>query len=134
MQITKKWKQSNIALSTTHIYLLHCTKKKFSNKAFFSKCDQIQRKLGIWSHLLKLSLMENFFFLCSVIYYCKTLNFRCLREFSLDSTRRKFFDIPHSLLFTPLAFIYIFWFWGGSLLESGVYPKNLSFFQIRYYR
>ena len=98
MQITKKWKQCNIALSTTHIYLLHCTKKKFSNKAFFSKCDQIQRKLRIWSHLLKLSLMENFFFLCSVIYYCKTLNFRCLRQFSLDSTRSKFFDIPHSLL------------------------------------
>ena len=29
---------------------------------FFSKCDQIRRKLGIWSHLLKKSLMENFIF------------------------------------------------------------------------
>ena len=30
---------------------------------FFSKCDEIRRKLHIWSHLLKKSLMENFIFL-----------------------------------------------------------------------
>ena len=40
----------------------HSTKKKFSIKGFFSKCDQIRRKLWIWSHLLKKSLMENFNF------------------------------------------------------------------------
>ena len=33
---------------------------KFSIKDFFSKCDQISRKLRIWSHLLKKSFMENF--------------------------------------------------------------------------
>ena len=33
---------------------------------FFIKCDQIRRKLRIWSHLLKKSLMENFIF-CAVI-------------------------------------------------------------------
>ena len=38
---------------------------KFSIKDFFSKCDQIRRELRIWSHLLKKSLMENFFF-CAV--------------------------------------------------------------------
>ena len=32
---------------------------KFSIKDFFSKCDQILRKLRIWSHLLKKFLMEN---------------------------------------------------------------------------
>ena len=37
---------------------------KFSIKDFFSKCDQIRRKLRIWSYLLKKSLMENF---CAVI-------------------------------------------------------------------
>ena len=31
----------------------------------FSKCDQIHKKLRIWSDLLKNSLMENFIFLCS---------------------------------------------------------------------
>ena len=38
---------------------------KFSIKDFLSKCDQVRRKLAIWSHLLKKSLMENFHFLCS---------------------------------------------------------------------
>ena len=37
-------------------------KAKFSIKEFFSKCDQICRKLRIWSHLLKKSLMKNFIF------------------------------------------------------------------------
>ena len=39
---------------------------KFSIKDFFSICNQIQRKLRIWSHLLKNSLMENFTF-CAVL-------------------------------------------------------------------
>ena len=38
---------------------------KFSIKDFFSKCDQIHRKLRILSHLLKKSLMQNFNF-CAV--------------------------------------------------------------------
>ena len=37
-------------------------KIKFSIKDFFSKYDQIRRKLRIWSHLLKEFLMENFIF------------------------------------------------------------------------
>ena len=45
--------------------MIHSTKKKrFSIKDFFSKYDQIRRKLRIWSHLLKKSLMKNFIFLC----------------------------------------------------------------------
>ena len=40
----------------------HCKKMKFSIKDFFSKCDQIHRKLRIWSHLPKKSLMGNFIF------------------------------------------------------------------------
>ena len=40
-------------------------KLKFSTKNFFSKCDQIRRKLRIFSHLLNKSLMENFIF-CAV--------------------------------------------------------------------
>ena len=37
-------------------------KMRFSIKHFFSKCDQIRRKLRIWSHSLQKSLIENFFF------------------------------------------------------------------------
>ena len=46
---------------------LHDTaqKMKFSIKDFFSKSDQIGRKLRIWSYLLRKSLMENFIF-CAV--------------------------------------------------------------------
>ena len=44
-------------------------KMKFFIKDFFSKCDQIRRKLRIWSHLLKKSLMENFNF-CAVFFNC----------------------------------------------------------------
>ena len=40
-------------------------KMKFAMKEFFSKCYQIRRKLRIWSHGLKKSLMENFMF-CAV--------------------------------------------------------------------
>ena len=42
-------------------------KMKFSLKDFFSKCDQMRRKLRIWSHLLKKSLMENLIF-CALVF------------------------------------------------------------------
>ena len=43
--------------------LLHTAQKlKFSIKDFSSRCDQNCRKLRIWSHLLKKSLMKNFIF------------------------------------------------------------------------
>ena len=40
---------------------------KFSITDFFSKCDQIRRKLQIWLHLLKKSVMKNFIF-CGVYW------------------------------------------------------------------
>ena len=43
-------------------------KMKLSIKDFFSKSDQILRKLQTGTHLLKKSLMENFL-LCAVMYY-----------------------------------------------------------------
>ena len=45
-------------------FMLH--KKKFSIKHFFSKCDQMHRKLRICSHLLEKSLIENLGF-CVVL-------------------------------------------------------------------
>ena len=42
-------------------------KMKFSITDFYSKCDQIRRKLRICSHLLMKSLMENFIF-CAAAY------------------------------------------------------------------
>ena len=37
-------------------------KMEFPNKDFFSKCDQIRNFMRNQSHLLKKSIMENFFF------------------------------------------------------------------------
>ena len=48
---------------------LTAQKMKFSINDFFSECDQICRKLPIWSHLLKKSLIENFIF-CAVTLIC----------------------------------------------------------------
>ena len=44
-----------------HRFNITAQKMKFFVKDFFSKCDQMRRKLQIWSHLLKKSLMENIF-------------------------------------------------------------------------
>ena len=49
-------------MNTLTVPTEYCTKYDVSIKNFFSKCKQICRKLRIWSHLLKKSLMENFIF------------------------------------------------------------------------
>ena len=36
-------------------------------KEFFSKCDQISRKLKNWSHILKKSITLNFFFFAVLV-------------------------------------------------------------------
>ena len=46
---------------------------KFCIKDSFSKCEQIRRKLRIWSHFLKKSLKENFIF-CTMHIFVKYLN------------------------------------------------------------
>ena len=61
---TLTWIEKRISTPT----MIHTAwKMKFIIKDFFSKCDQIRRKLQIWSHLLKKSLMENFIF-CTVTF------------------------------------------------------------------
>ena len=44
------------------VFDITAQKMKLPIKDLFCKCDQICRKLRIWSHLLKKSLMENFIF------------------------------------------------------------------------
>ena len=53
--------KSACGLSTTYT----AQQMKFSIKDFFSKCDQIRKKLQNWSHLLKKPLEENLIF-CAV--------------------------------------------------------------------
>ena len=55
-----------IAFLFFNVTIISAQKMKFATKDFFSKGDQIRRKLlRIWSHVLKKSLMENFIF-CGV--------------------------------------------------------------------
>ena len=58
-------------------YYVTAQKMEFSIKDFFIKCDQIRRKLQIWSHLLKKSLMDNFIFcaVCSLATMKLQMNF-----------------------------------------------------------
>ena len=56
------------------LFAITAQKMKFSIKDFFSNCDQIRRKLRIWSYLLKKSLTENFIF-CAVLFCSPTANF-----------------------------------------------------------
>ena len=55
-------------------------KMRFSIKNFFSKWDQIRRKLRIWSHLLKKPLMENFIF-CAVYVFKHSADKQYLYKF-----------------------------------------------------
>ena len=57
--------KADIYLQVEIQFYTHYKNMKISIKYFFSKCDKIQRKLGIWSYLLKKYLMGNSSFLCS---------------------------------------------------------------------
>ena len=61
-QVFRESKSWTVVLDSLHDT---AQKMKFSIKDFFSKSDQIRRKLVIWSYLLKKPLMENFIF-CAV--------------------------------------------------------------------
>ena len=62
---------------------------EFSIKSFFSKCHQIRSFLGIWSHLLKKFLNENFIF-CAVddddISYDKEMGLKLPRKSKIHFT------------------------------------------------
>ena len=53
---------THVMIQLSLIIKFTAQKIKFFIKDFFSKCDQIRRKLWIWSHLLNKFLMENFIF------------------------------------------------------------------------
>ena len=59
-------------------------KLKFSIQIFFSKWDQIRRKLRTWSHLLKKPLIENFIFV------------PCYKEIPKNSHSAEFRDVANT--------------------------------------
>ena len=67
----------------------------FTIKDFFSKCHQIRRKLRIWSHLLKKSLMENFTFCAVGIVERRIFEGNCKLSFDLNTISS---DYSHLLI------------------------------------
>ena len=59
-------------LQTSKICIYTVQTMKFSIMDFFSKYDQIRRKLRIWSLLLKKSLKENLIFCAVGRRFCKS--------------------------------------------------------------
>ena len=77
-------------------------KMKFFVKDFFSKCNQIRRKLRIWSHLLKESLMENFIF-CAVLVIETKQKFESVLMLCKHFTESCFITILFRTLLITLA-------------------------------
>ena len=96
-------------------------KMKFSIKDFSSKCDQIRRKLWIWSYLLQKSFMENFIF-CAVLrlWRCIFLDFTWTHVSTgwLISTSVSFYFSFFSRLF--ITFLLSIW-WIRSILDSIIF-------------
>ena len=68
-----------ISLKATLRKFYAVQKIKFSIKDFFSKCDQIRRKLRIWSYLLKKFLMESLIF---CVVSCKIIVLKNFSKFT----------------------------------------------------
>ena len=98
----------------------HCTKMKFSITDFFSKCDQIRRKMRIWSHLLKTSLMENLIFVQSELklrrgglsWALKSLRWSWVKTFLSSPTFLK-----------PVKFALLVWKLVNKYLDIGNFEK-----------
>ena len=77
----------------TYDYTYTAQKIKFSITDFFSKCDQIQRKVWIWSHSQKKSVMQNLIF-CKValnqLVRMKKYKFRLIEKKNLHEEARKY--------------------------------------------
>ena len=101
-------------------------KMKFSIKNFFSKCDQFRRKLWIWSHLLRKSIMENFIF-CVVEHLWA---FASERHWLTNFGQYSYFVALKSIK-TPSGFLKVSEGiersqWHGMGWEKNTLPANLS--------
>ena len=84
-RLMHRWFSPKNCLDNQNILQKNTAQKlKFSVKDFFSNCDDIRRKLLIWTHLLKKSLMENFSF-CAIKGGKATPHLRDCRQFKKEN-------------------------------------------------
>ena len=79
----------SIFLMNANKTLYSTQKMKFSTDDLFSKCDQIRKKLQIWSYLLKKSLMKNCIF-CAVIFTTNIKPFLAIRHTNLVTVKVRY--------------------------------------------
>ena len=87
---------------------------KFSIKDFFSKCDQIRWKLGIWSHLLKKSLMENFIFRAVIeqkVWFTDQMKWRGSIESSMAVINKKSIQCNNIIIGVKIFFSKYWKYW-----------------------
>ena len=120
------------------LYLINCTisayyirrfsqKMKFSIKDFFSRCGQIRRRLWIWSHSLKKSLMKTSFFMqwkmCTYLF----LAYRVRPFFFIKSAREALCVIRQ---FLPANIFEIFLFDSPSFINTNFNVRNSWFYTV----
>ena len=94
---------------------------KFSFKNFFSNCDQIYRKLRIWLHLLKKSLMENFIFCDAITNHSRICS-------SLKKTTRTHYEMFDSIKISMLKeSLWIIFTGNKSRYTVGISPMIIKF-------
>ena len=88
----------------------HCTYNDVFVNDFFSKCDQIHRKLLTWSHLLKKSLVENFIFYDVQLGQLDSLSnyshhyYLSFAKWGLNKSSFNFFDFQKFSMATSMVF------------------------------
>ena len=60
--------------------LVTAEKMKFFIKDIFSKCDEIRSFLQIWSHILKTSLIKNFFWYSGFYHWSFKISLNCYQD------------------------------------------------------
>ena len=120
---TFAWNAVTISLTNSFVFFskkTYTAQKSFSIKYFFSKCSQISRKLRIWLHLLKKSLMDNFIFCFDHPLWCNTV--KQTREWQRTNCSKEIL-----LVYNLIKRCY---FWFGFRLLYWKHPNLLIFNQV----
>ena len=83
--VVQKYHEMSFIYNYSHFYTVQII--KFSIANFFSKYEQIYRKLWIWSYLLKKSLIENFNFCTVLVLILQSICFICATWKRKQTTR-----------------------------------------------
>ena len=105
--------------------ITNMTAQKWS-KDFFSKWNQIHRKLRIWSHLLNNSLMENFIFvqcIFNLLIFLKVFQI-CVSNVLLNLQKSHFFSKSDKPCFSIIIIAFTSFIILTYDFETGTFPER----------